>query len=68
VKHHITILDEAKRGAPEKRLNQIKRPIPLNPSNAELNPMCHLLALLGAHHILHVSVLRVKNVTTKTEN
>ena len=23
--------------------------------NAELNPICHLLALLGAHHILHVS-------------
>jgi len=22
---------------------------------AELNPICHLLALLGAHHILHVS-------------
>ena len=21
--------------------------------NAELNPICHLLALLGAHHILH---------------
>jgi len=28
--------------------------------NAELNPICHLLALLGAHHILHVSRLRVK--------
>jgi hypothetical protein len=27
----------------------------LNPLNAELNPICHLLALLGAHHILHVS-------------
>jgi len=31
----------------------------LNPLNAELNPVCHLLALLGAHHILHVSGLRV---------
>ena len=31
----------------------------LNPSNAELNPICHLLALL-AHHILHVSGMRVK--------
>jgi hypothetical protein len=31
-----------------------------NPLNAELNPICHLLALLGAHHILHVSRLRVK--------
>jgi len=31
----------------------------LNPLNAELNPICHLLALLGAHHILHVSKIRV---------
>jgi len=30
-----------------------------NPLNAELNPICHLLALLGAHHILHVSGLKV---------
>jgi len=27
--------------------------------SAELNPFCHLLALLGAHHILHVSRIRV---------
>jgi len=27
--------------------------------NAELNPMCHLLSLLEAHHILHVSRIRV---------
>jgi len=25
-----------------------------------LNPICHLLVLLGAHHILHVSRIRVK--------
>ena len=31
-----------------------------NPLNAELNPICHLLALLEAHHILHVSSTRVK--------
>jgi hypothetical protein len=30
-----------------------------NPLNAELNPTCHFLALLGAHHILHVSRIRV---------
>jgi len=30
-----------------------------NPLNAELNRICHLLALLGAHLILHVSGLRV---------
>jgi len=33
-----------------------------NPLNAELNPICHLLALLGAHRILHVSRIRVKAV------
>jgi len=32
----------------------------LNPLNAALNPIYHLLALLGAHHILHVSRIRVK--------
>jgi len=31
-----------------------------NPLNAKLNPICHLLALLGAHHIFHVSKVRVK--------
>ena len=31
-----------------------------NPLNAELNPICHLLALLGAHHVLHVSKIGVK--------
>ena len=31
----------------------------INPLNAELNSICHLLELLGAHHILHVSGLRV---------
>jgi hypothetical protein len=32
----------------------------INPLNAELNHICHLLALLGAHRILHVSRIRVK--------
>ena len=32
-----------------------------SPLNAELNPTCHLLALLGAHHILHVSSIRVNS-------
>ena len=31
----------------------------VNTSNAELNPIFHLLALLGAHLILHVSWIRV---------
>jgi hypothetical protein len=34
--------------------------IKFNPWNAELNPICHLLALLGAHHILHINRIRVK--------
>jgi len=31
----------------------------INPLHAELNPICHLLALLGAHLIFHVSSIRV---------
>jgi hypothetical protein len=34
--------------------------ITLNPLNSELNPICYLLALLGAHHFIHVSRIRVK--------
>jgi hypothetical protein len=30
-----------------------------NPLNTELNPICYLMALLGAHIILHVSRIRV---------
>jgi hypothetical protein len=40
-----------------KELNEIV----FNPLNAELNPICHLLALLGTHHIFHVSGLRVNS-------
>jgi len=32
----------------------------INPLNPELNPICYLLALLGAHHFLHVSRIRLK--------
>jgi len=35
----------------------------INPLNHELNPICYLLALLGAHHFLHVSRIRVKSLT-----
>jgi len=35
----------------------------INPLNPELNPICYLLALLGAHHFLHVSRIRVKLLT-----
>ena len=36
-----------------------------NPLNAELNPICYLLALLGAHHFLHFSRIRVKLLTLR---
>jgi hypothetical protein len=32
----------------------------INPLNAKLNSICHLLTLLGAHHILDISRIRVK--------
>ena len=38
----------------------------INPLNAELNPICHLLALLGAHHILHVSRIWVNRFLLST--
>jgi len=33
----------------------------INPLNAEFNLICHLLALLGSHPILHISRIRVKH-------
>ena len=37
----------------------------INPLNTELNPICCLLALLGAHDFLHVSRIRVKSLTLR---
>ena len=37
----------------------------INPLNPELNPICYLLALLGAHSFLHVSRIRVKSLTIR---
>ena len=34
----------------------------INSLNGSLNPLCLLLALLGAHHILHVGRVRVNSV------
>jgi hypothetical protein len=34
----------------------------VNPLNAELKPIRHFLALLGAHHILHISSIRVNKM------
>ena len=38
--------------------------IVFNPLNAELNPICYLLALL-AHHFLHISRIRVKSLNLR---
>ena len=37
----------------------------LNPLKPELNPICYLLALLGALNFLHVSRIRVKLLTPR---
>jgi len=44
----------------EREAFKIKNHIYINSLNAELNPICHLLALLGAHHILLISRVKVK--------
>ena len=43
-----------------KMINTDQTTIVINPLNAELNPIRHLLALVGARHIVHVSRLRAK--------
>jgi hypothetical protein len=40
----------------------------INPLNAELNPIRHLLALVGARHIVHVSRIRVKEGNPMTSS
>jgi len=40
-------------------------PFRINPLNPELNPICYLLALLGAHHFLYVSRIKVKSLTLR---
>ena len=37
----------------------------INTLKPELNPICYLLALLGAHHFLYVSRIRVKLLTLR---
>jgi len=37
----------------------------INTLNVQLNSICHLLSLLGVHHIIHVSRLRVKSLTLR---
>jgi len=40
----------------------------INPLNAELNFIYHLLALLGTHHILHASRIRVNFTSIRTSS
>jgi len=42
--------------------------IGVNPLNAELNTICHLLVLLGAYHILHISRIRVNTMLCTRSN
>jgi len=37
----------------------------INTSNAKLNTIRHFLALFGAHHILHISRIRVKEISAQ---
>jgi hypothetical protein len=47
---------------PQQPANHVAILSQINPSSSELNPICHLLALLEAHHILHISRIRVNPV------
>jgi hypothetical protein len=44
--------------------SNMRRLMVFNPLNAKLNSICHLLALLEAYLILHVSRIRVKKIIT----
>ena len=48
-----------------RRRHDVKLQEKFNPLIPELNPICYLLALLGAHHFLHVSRIRVKLLTLR---
>jgi len=50
-------------GKPERMNRKCECEDNINPLSPELNPICYLLALLGAHHFLHVSRIRVRLLT-----
>jgi len=58
----VTILKTTHQGWSARRGLEIA----LDPLKAELNPICHLLVLLGAHHILYISGIRVKKASYAT--
>jgi hypothetical protein len=49
----------------ERSVSQETLQVSFNPLTADLNPICHLLALLGTHHILHFSGLRVNRYSVR---
>ena len=51
--------EEEKRRRRKKKEEEEEEETKCFPLNADLNPIFHLLSLLGAHHILHVSRIRV---------
>jgi hypothetical protein len=53
-----------KSAAVMERLNKICVRV-FNPLNAELNPIRHLLTLVGAHHFVHVGRIRVNASETE---
>ena len=57
---YLNLWTEGRRNALYKAINfyshlGLTQTVLFNPLNAELKPVCHLLALVGAHHSLHVS-------------
>ena len=54
--HLLVIIQNNKRW----KIHVLKSVYTFNPLKPELNPICYLLALLGAHYFLHVSRIRVK--------
>jgi len=59
-KHTLAIFNHIFRGGGYDVLLEILN-YDINPLNAEFNPICHLLALVGAHPIFHVSRIRVNS-------
>ena len=63
--HLVTMLAELTRPPYNFEILLFIRVFMINPLKPELNPICYLLALLGAHHLFHVSRIRVKLLTLR---
>ena len=59
--------DDKRKSEMAKREGKALHFIEFNLLNSELNPICHLLGLLAAHHILHVSRIWVKVCHTEQQ-